>query len=291
MVDFSAGSAAFSGLRFIQRHPLTVLIWAVAYVLIAVVVFGLAGLAAWGPLVALGRSKTDFTAHPELLLAVVPSMLGGLVILAGLGLLALGLVYGAIYRALLRPAHAGIGYFRLGGDELRLLAVAVLFELLYLGVAFAGQVLGPALSRTGGGGMVLGGLVQIAGFLVWVYLAVRLSLAMPATFASRRIGFGESWRLTRGRFWKLLGTYLLTALVVLLAMIVLMIVLGVAFGMAGVTSLAAGEANLAAMVGMGLIAVLAYPLMGAALLVMMLAPTAEIYESLAGRTDTAEVFA
>ena len=50
-----------------------------------------------------------------------------------------------------------------------------------------------------------------------IYVAVRLSLAPALTFESRRINLLGSWALTRGRFWPLLGAYVLT--VALVAMV------------------------------------------------------------------------
>jgi membrane-anchored glycerophosphoryl diester phosphodiesterase (GDPDase) len=41
-----------------------------------------------------------------------------------------------------------------------------------------------------------------------VWFQVRLSLAFPLTLLRREIVIGESWRLTRGRFWTLFGAYL-----------------------------------------------------------------------------------
>ena len=42
-------------------------------------------------------------------------------------------------------------------------------------------------------------------FVVWI--GVRLSLAPPATFDRRRFVLLDTWALTRGRVWPLLGAY------------------------------------------------------------------------------------
>lgn len=55
--------------------------------------------------------------------------------------------------------------------------------------------------------MVLVSALGVFVFLIW--LAVRLSLASPLTFDTRRVRVFGSFALTRGRFWSLLGAYLL----------------------------------------------------------------------------------
>ena len=133
-------------------------------------------------------------------------------------------LYSAIYRGLLRPEEGGPGFLRLGGDELRLLGALVLVALLYFGVILAGSILLGVISAAAGlAGGPLAGLVAVIGVLALlvgiVIFAVRFSLALPATFAERRIRVFESWRLTKGRFWPLLGAYVLA--------IVLSIVIGI----------------------------------------------------------------
>ena len=53
---------------------------------------------------------------------------------------------------------------------------------------------------------VLLGLAALGG-LIW--LGVRLCLAVPITVGERRIAILDSFRLTRGRFWPLLGMAIL----------------------------------------------------------------------------------
>ena len=42
-----------------------------------------------------------------------------------------------------------------------------------------------------------------------IYVGVRLSLAGPATCAEGRLVVFESWTMTHGHFWRLLGAYVL----------------------------------------------------------------------------------
>ena len=54
------------------------------------------------------------------------------------------------------------------------------------------------------------GIIGALGLMVW--LAVRWSLAVPITLAERRMAFFDSFRLTRGRFWPLLGMAILAGI-------------------------------------------------------------------------------
>ncbi|HEX2815758.1 MAG TPA: hypothetical protein VHN39_05170, partial [Phenylobacterium sp.] len=61
--------------------------------------------------------------------------------------------------------------------------------------------------------------------LAW--LAMRFSLAGPANFATGRFGLADSWRLTKGRFWALLGMVLLALCLLVLIAVVLFILTAV----------------------------------------------------------------
>lgn len=128
---------------------------------------------------------------------------------------------------------------RLAGDEFRLVVVYLIwilfFTLCYIFVLLAlGAVIG--IFSTGGANPVLAvGLGTITGLLAgcyWIYLAVRLSAASALTIRDRQIRFAASWRVTKGRFWPLLGAHL----VMLVGVSILGLVLtGIGFGLFGNT--------------------------------------------------------
>lgn len=56
-------------------------------------------------------------------------------------------------------------------------------------------------------GILLGIAAFIAIMVALIYFAVRLASAGPLTLLRKKITVREAWRLTRGHFWSLFGTY------------------------------------------------------------------------------------
>ncbi|MBW3618257.1 MAG: hypothetical protein KY446_11045 [Proteobacteria bacterium] len=245
MAEFSATDAALEGFRLTRERPRTVLVWAALMLLASLVSNGLIVATAGEAFTALmqGGGGGDPDETVTNMRRVGPAY--GL--LLPLGILFSAVITAAIYRALLHPSEGGPGFLRFGGDELRLAGALVLVGLLIAGAGFAVLVVVSALVgglAAGGGGAATfgGGLIAVLLILsALIFLSVRFSLALPATFAERRIRVFESWRLTKGRFWPLLGAYVLSfvlAFVVLLLalMIYLAIAALVAGGVAGASS-------------------------------------------------------
>jgi hypothetical protein len=245
MAQFSATDAALEGFQLTREKPRTVLIWAVVMLLANLVATGLAltlGGEALSELSSVGASGGDPDEAVGRLAALAPLYL----LLFPLAILFSSVMTAAIYRAVLRPQDGGPSYIRLGGDELRLAGATVLVILLFVGVALLGALLlGATVGglAAGGNGGAAAGVGLFAFFLFFAALlvvGVKLSLALPATFAERRIRVFESWRLTKGRFWPLLGAYVLAiilALVIyLLAMMIYLAVAALAGGGIGAAS-------------------------------------------------------
>src|SRR5262249_47621247 len=63
-------------------------------------------------------------------------------------------------------------------------------------------------------------LEVIAAICFGFYVPFKFSLALPATFAEKKIRIFESWKLTGGAFWKVVGMFLLTLIFTLLVMLI-----------------------------------------------------------------------
>ncbi|MBN8528213.1 MAG: hypothetical protein J0M36_03125 [Caulobacterales bacterium] len=220
-MSFSASDAAFEGFRLTRRSPMTVLWWALAYIVFFAGVMALAS----GSIIQMvnemerleGMSNPQFSDFNTL----------GLIYFSLFAwVMPLSLVFGAVInaavaRAVLRPAQSAFGYLRLGMDEVRVLVVTLVLGLVFgvimtLGGSVIGFVAGFANASGTSGlwlGVILGG---IALMLLAIWLMVRFSLAVPIVVAERRFAFLDSFARTRGRFWPILGMAVLAVVMSLL---------------------------------------------------------------------------
>jgi hypothetical protein len=145
----------------------------------------------------------------------------GPVWLLGLLLGIVGIVlYTAAMRAVLRPQAGGIGFLRLGMDELRTLGLLVLFMIAGFVLTFGaslvvGLFIGGVAASSGSTALtaILSAIVGLVIFGALIFLVVRFSLAFPLTLHRRAFAIGEAWRLSRGHFWTLFGAALVVSLI------------------------------------------------------------------------------
>ena len=244
-MQFKVTEAAFEGFRLIRREPRTIAIWAV----FSLVASGalMAAMIASGFGRFMGAS-TQGTMTPE---ALTSFLIGEAIAISGAILIA-AIMGAGVYRAILRPTEAPLTRLRLGGDELRLVLLSVIMGVVFTGLTIAlaipVAILGVAIGV--GAGMGQGGaepnagamvgivLVVLLGYLLiiagLVFFAVRLSLAGVMTFAERRLRVFESWRLTKGRFWRLLGCYGLAVVLMLpIYMVMMTLYFAITFAFSG----------------------------------------------------------
>ncbi len=237
MSTFSASDAAFSGFRFIGRHPKTVLVWALAnlvFQLVSGVVLVLLAGNRLNDLRTMGEAGNAASAGA---LAMTPglSLLFLIALPAALGFSAL--MFAAAYRAVLKPSDASPGYLKISRDEFRMAVLIVAWLALTIGYLFlvifvAGFTAGFVLGVTGAMGATLPAamttvfviLLLVGALAAIVYPLVRLSLSMPMTMAQQHIRLFESWRPTHGRFWPLAGAILLCLALIGVVLIVAAIV-------------------------------------------------------------------
>jgi len=235
---FSATDAAFEGFRLVRRNPVALVGWTLLYLVYTLATLFAAGgmmrsMSVWMEQVEALEAGPP-PSSPEALLPVMESYFAAMshmVWAIPLSLVIGAVLMAAIARAVLTPGTGGFGYMRLGMDEVRVFVVTIVIAILYAiacGIALvaAAVIGGIAISAIEGWGalvMVLAILAAIA-FIIW--LGVRWSLAVPITIDQKKFAIFDSFAVTKGRFWPLLGmaaiAFIMVIIVSLLAGIVTM---------------------------------------------------------------------
>lgn len=256
-MTFSASDAAFEGFRVVRRKPMLLVWWALAYIVFFGVIFALVGPGMISMVAAAERLEAAGpTADPAQVTTAMAPFFGMFLVLVPLGMLIKAVFQAAVVRAVVTPAQSRFGYLRIGMDELRVVGVVLVLGLL-LGVAYfamalvVGVVAGISAAAGGGALYILVGVAVIAAICALIWAAVRLSLAVPITVAEKRFALFDSFALTKGRFWSLLG------MIIIVGVMCMLIALLSSAVMLPFTFLTGGMERLVQMEGQDLQAILA----------------------------------
>jgi len=216
MAKFDAADGALEGFRIVRRRPQVIPAWA-GLLLAAGLALGLLGVALGGETLTrfLALQARGGAQAQERALALIgelwPYFLCSL--LVNLGVTAV--FSAAVFRAVLRPEQGGPGFLRAGADEVRVLASLLGVLAISVGALFGVAVLASLASALLSGSEAGEGLAVLLTIVLLLtlfpYLLVRLSLALPQSFAERRVSVVGGWRLSRRRFWPLFGMMVLAA--------------------------------------------------------------------------------
>lgn len=286
---FSASDAAFEGFRITRERPLPVLIWSLVYLVVGAVGSALVVLMVGEDMntVLQGAAASD----PAQAMTMLPVMGKMYAIALPLGILWTAFFSAAVFRAVLRPEDSRGAYLRFSRDELMIallyIVLLIVSFVVLFGVTAVATLAAMPLAMLAGpvGAAALGmtvSFVAIIGTMAWI--GVRLSLAGPTTFATGKIDLKGAWRLSVGRFWPMLGCYILAAVLATIVgllgfVIVLAAAAGIGGGMTAITqpdysSLGAyfTPARIVQLVVSSVVSTLQY--------VILFAPAAAIYRSL-----------
>lgn len=311
MKRISVADAALTGFRLARQQWKVVAIWAVLYtviqVLMALCMVELGG-EAFSDLLTLGQSPNPDPAAVMALYGEIAPLYGVLMLIS---VPFYTVAMTAAYRAVLRPSESRFGYLRLGADEARQFVVMLVLGILLLIAYFLAAFVSMLIAGGVGAGMAGAGvppalatiislLIAIPLFLaIWSPFAVKLSLAGPQTLAEKRIKLFESWTLTNGHFWSMLGVYVIaTVLAIVVTLLGLVIAMAAAAviggGMQGLQSVAHPDMSSAAAYfsPLTIVYLLVMSVIGAMGLAITLTPPAAIYRDIAGpsSSDLADTF-
>ena len=235
MASFSATDAGLVGFKVARENPMAVVAWAllslVSTVVASVIMASLTGTAMTELREISGQAAE---ADPGAMLAIYGRLAPAFLLILPISLIFTGILYAAANRLVLRPTEGGFGALKLGNDEFRQIWALVLAFLVIMGAYFAlalgvvavavlGVMINPVLGTLLA---ILAGLAALAG-LIWISL--RLSLVSPIAFSTGKVNLSDSWRMTKGHVWPLLGAYVLA---VVMGIIVSVLVMAVFFGFA-----------------------------------------------------------
>ncbi len=159
---------------------------------------------------------------PTELFSILPGYL--LVIFAYMVLLAA--YESACLRWMIRSQAPGLFGLTLSADTWRVWFVYwgwfVGFIVLYIAVLIATVVILGAAAMLGLGGQYLGLItiaLIVAMYASFIYFAVRTGPAAATTIAQGRFSFFDSWKVSKGRFWALFGSYFLIGVLGIVALL------------------------------------------------------------------------
>jgi hypothetical protein len=200
---------AFEGFRIIREKPARLLPWG----LLTLLGFSASTLVMWtmaGATVGDLQKAASVNEQMEILSALALAFPINMVIQS--------VVACAIFRVVLSAGEPSYGGLRFGMDELRQVAVTILFWIIfffiYLLAVLPGVIIGASFSAILGGPTTPAGMVGVFLGLIPTIMAVfyigsRLSLCFIQSFDQKRINLFGSWALTKGNAGTLMLGYFL----------------------------------------------------------------------------------
>ncbi len=205
-MKFGPTDAVFEGFRITRQKPVLLLWLGLVYAVISAITVALA----YQSFVELMGFVATIQAGQEPDEALAMQLLGAygrvIAVALPLSLVASAIIWPAIVRSVLTPEDSRFGYLRLSRDELNTFVVVLALSMVWVAaLVLAGAIVGLA-ALAGVAFAVLTGLLVFFGLVAFaLWFGVKFSLAVPITVAEKRIAIMDSFRMTKGHFWPLLG--------------------------------------------------------------------------------------
>jgi len=251
MADKQALNATFFAFRKRERSGVLTTT-TIAYVVLCCITFGLFAFFNWSAVMDYigwfaqldAAIKSGDTAPTSSAFTPPASVmaLGPMLLLLQLFYYVIAAAYeAACLKWMIRGESDGVFGFSFGADTWRIyftywiwFFLSLLFGIVFLIVAgglmgsvFAFGAAAADASSMGGAAVVMFGVVAVL-LLVVIYVCVRLAPAAATSIASRRFAFFDAWKVSKGRFWGLLGAFVLLWVMGIVGYLVLSFVAGMA---------------------------------------------------------------
>lgn len=298
MRSFSPTDAAFAGFRLIRDNPLLVVMWTLFSFAAALGAIVLLFLFMGSAFMSLAQMGPNAEPSPEEAMGLFARMIPAFLLLVPLALIYSGMLIAGVNRAIMNPSDKGFFYLKIGGEELRQSVILLVQGLAWFGLYMVGALIffltvgaGAFAASAGGGGAESIGpaigiavVVGLAMLALALFLAVKFSLASSQSFHKGAIDIFGTWQLTNGRFWPMLGAFLL-ALVFWVMLYVVLFVLQMA-----VQSVALGGDMVTTIVSM-VFTFLVSSVVGTVMHIVLYSVAPSIYKQIAVTDDQSAVFA
>jgi hypothetical protein len=269
MADKQSLNATFFAFR--KREQGGVLLRAtLTYIVIAFVIFGVFAYLNWQAVIdyvqwtmTMGQAaeKADPTDPNAVFASMMPpasvmSLAPAYLLVTLFSYLLLASWEAACLRWMIRGEVKGLFGLALDGDTLRVYFGYWMWLFLFIAIYIVAFIVlmsfgvGVAMTagQSGDAGAVgasvgIGFLVAIVLCLGVIYLGVRFAPAAATSIAKRRFAFFDAWTVTKGRFWALLGAFVLLFLMYFVGLMLLggMAVAAMGFGVVGQLQTAGAE--------------------------------------------------
>jgi hypothetical protein len=224
MPNFSPTDAAFAGFRFTRERPAAIATWAAA-----TLIFNLAS-AVFGALIG-GSTLIQFQALAKVqpfnwseFALLMPRLLPALAVTMVINMAGSAIIYPSAIRSFIGRDRKVT--FHIGEDERRILVLLLFYGMIFYVVSsVTGICMGFLENMFGQFGLdtdSVGGRVAVTILSLFPPAAVivRLSLAPVIAVDRKRISLKESWISTKGHFWPLAGSLLLSGILYLVIVFV-----------------------------------------------------------------------
>jgi hypothetical protein len=249
MADTPALNATFFAFR--KREKAVLLPASIVFAVLAVIVGGVFAALNWQAFVdymnwaaSMGTTAAQSPESPPDMTAMMPpqsvmNLMPAYFLFLLLYYILLASYEAACLRWMIRGEAPGLFGLSLGADTWRVYFTYWIWFLLLMAfyivcLIAAGGAMMSLFAVGQGGAEALGSMIGIPlliGLLVLlllVYFSVRFAPAAATSIARKKFAFFDAWTVTKGRFWALLGSFVLLFLMFFVLIIVLEVGLGVA---------------------------------------------------------------